>query len=316
MPTEQIGLQPLLRNVNMLRSPADKLNSTYGSAPDLSQNLDDKSPKDQVTLRSHKRRRCDCGTADESKLDVFIGTLTLWKQETDVKLAGILESINDIKKQNSDLLASNAEIEKSIDFLSLKYDDICGQLNSYQERARACDKRLSNMEDTAEEIERFSRSSSLEIRNLPLRQPFSQGNLLHTCTKIFEELSTEVTLSDIYDIRCLPSKQENRTILITLNSVILKNRILKAYKDFNKTNPSGKLSSMVLGPDYPRQIIYISENLTARTRRLFYLAREFAKSENYKHCWTANGRVLLRKEDNTRLIVLNESLLEDLKTKN
>ncbi|XP_028168334.1 uncharacterized protein LOC114358544 [Ostrinia furnacalis] len=304
----------------MLRSPTDKSNITYGSAPDLNQGTDDRSPDACVTLRSSKRRRCDCGSSDESKLDVFINKLTSWKQDTDSKLTGILESMNDIKKQNAELLASNAEIEKSINFLSEKYDDICEQINNQQERIKAFDLRLSSAEEATEENNRLSRANSLEIRNLPIKQNLPQEELIRTCDLIFKELGTEVAPRDVYDIRILPSKQESKTVIVTLNSVILKNCILRAYKDFNKSNPHGKLSSSLLGPNYPRQVIYMSENLTARTRRLFYLAREFAKAENYKHCWTANGRVLLRQEDNGRLIVLNSDTqitqLTTLKSKN
>lgn len=298
----------------MFRSPGDKHYSTHASAPDLHKNPDETSPNENITLRSVKRRRCDCGFDEQSKLDTFIDTLTSWQQESDAKLARIQDSINEMKRQNLEILATNAEIEKSIDYLSSKYDDICDQLKTYQAQTKACNERLTRVEDTAEEIERFSRSSSLEIRNLPLNQPLAQDELVSISLRIFKELSIVVQQTDVYDIRFLPTKKDKKTILVTLNSVILKNSILKAYRVFNRT---GNLNSSALGPDYPRQTLYLSENLTARARRLFFLAREFSKAENYKHCWTANGRVLLRKQDNDKLIVLtSESQLNDLSSKN
>ncbi|CAG5014235.1 unnamed protein product [Parnassius apollo] len=228
-----------------------------------------------------------------------------------------MESINEIKQLSSDLLASNSEIEKSIEFLSCKYDEICGEIKNVHSQNMIYGDRLSKLENTTEEIERFSRSSSIEIRNLPINLPLSQDDQVVIACRIFSELSTKVQTSDIYDIRCLPSKQDTKTVLVTLNSVILKNQILKAFKEYNKKNSGGKLNAKVLAPEYPGQLIYVSENLTARTRRLFYLAREFAKAENFKHCWTANCRVLLRKEDNGKLIVLtSESQLSNLKSKN
>lgn len=304
----------------MFRSPGEKQTPMHASAPDLHKSLDETSPDKNITLRSTKRRRCECGSTDandESKLDIFINTITSWKEESDAKLACIQDSINELRRQNLDILASNAEIEKSIDFLSSKYDDICTQLTTYQSQTKACDERLNRLEVATEEIERFSRSSSLEIRNLPLKQPLSQDKLARICLRIFGEMSVEIKLSDVYDIRCLPTKQDKKTILVTLNSVILKNKILKSYRDLNRLNTNGKLNTSILGPEYPQQTIYVSENLTARARRLFYLAREFSKAENFKHCWTANGRVLLRKHDNDKLIVLScESQLLDLKSKN
>ncbi|CAG4959012.1 unnamed protein product [Parnassius apollo] len=208
----------------MLRSPADKQINTYGSAPTLLQNNDGCNTPDNSTLRSTKRRRCecDCASTPESKLDVFINSLTSWKHETDVKLSGIMESINEIKQLSSDLLASNSEIEKSIEFLSCKYDEICGELKNVHSQNMIYGDRLSKLENTTEEIERFSRSSSIEIRNLPIKLPLSQDDQVVIACRIFSELSTKVQTSDIYDIRCLPSKQDTKTVPVTLNSVILK----------------------------------------------------------------------------------------------
>lgn len=100
---------------------------------------------------------------------------------------------------------------------------------------------MSVVESRTEEIERFSRTSTLEIRNLPLRKSLPQDELVRIAVRILKELLIDLSPSDIYDIRCIPTKQDNRTILLTLNSVILKNKILKAFRDFNKSISSNKL---------------------------------------------------------------------------
>ena len=302
----------------MLRSPSSKQDAVYGSAPNLHENKEDEGSDSINSIpRSNKRRRCDCGNSAESKIDTFIITLSSWKQDTEKILSNIQVSMNEIKQQNSDLLASNAEIEKSIDFLSLKYDDLHNQLNSFQDKTKENVVRITRIEEYTEELDRNSRSSSLEIRNIPIQQSHSQPDLIRLITPIFKAILVDVLHSDIYDIRCLPTKSDNKIILITFNSVILKNNILRAYKEYNKKNSSNKLNTAIIRSEKPRQMIYIAENLTPRARKLFFLAREFAKEENFKHCWTAQGKVLLRKEDNARYFVIaTESQLHELRSKN
>ncbi|KAL0839329.1 hypothetical protein ABMA28_016068 [Loxostege sticticalis] len=300
----------------MMHSPRKTQEPRFGSAPDLHQNTDlTTSDDDNVTLRSFKRPRCDCETTSESKLDIFINSITAWRLETDNKLSSIQACMNEIKKQNGEILASNAEIEKSIDFLSQKYDDLSTKMNDFQCKTKAHDERLSRLELNLDDIERTSRSSNLEIRNLHFKQRVSQEELINTTILIFKELSVEVLYSDLYDIRILPSKSDNKTILITLKSVILKNNILRAYRGYNQK--STKLSTAILDKDTPPRMIYIAENLTPKARKLFLAAREFAKQENYRHCWTAHGKILLRKEDNAKItLISSETQLLELKSKN
>ncbi|XP_013192433.1 uncharacterized protein LOC106136428 [Amyelois transitella] len=288
----------------MIRSPM-KEDATYGSAPNLSCELD-KTRADSVNITQRlKRRRCECGgeSAEESKIDKFINEITLWRNESDSKLSDIQNSMQDIIKQNTDIIITQGEIEKSIQFLSEKYEDILQQLSSHQSKTQALADRVSIVEDTTEEIDRRSRSSMLELRNirLPNKSP-SQDEQLKVAVRVFQELSVDITVADIYDIRRTPSKSDGFTLICTLNSAVKQNKALRAYKDYNKRNINTKLNSTIVGG--PLLPIYIGEHLTPRARRLFYLAREHAKAECYKHCWTAGGRVLLRKADNTKLIVV------------
>ncbi|XP_060809956.1 uncharacterized protein LOC132904045 [Amyelois transitella] len=301
----------------MMRSPT-KLDSYFGSAPNLNMENENTTPNASNITQRLKRKRCDCGGqfTEESKIDKFINTISLWRQETDSKLSDIKASMHDLLRQNSEILASQSETEKSIEFLSQKYDDLLQQLSSQQSQAQASLERVVKLEATTEEIDRRSRSSTLELRNIRLpNKTFSMDDLLITVTCIFKELAVNVTTSDIYDIYRLPPKSDSATIVCKLNSVLLKAKILQAFKDYNKRNANNRLNSTVVGGS--QHPVYIGEHLTAQARRLFYLAREFAKAESYKYCWTSGGRVLLRKADNAKLVIVaSESQLSGLHSKN
>ncbi|KAL4702849.1 hypothetical protein ACJJTC_001995 [Scirpophaga incertulas] len=272
----------------MLHSPPNKMDSTYSSAPDL--HLSTENIDHNIT-RSNKRRRCECGSSSESKLEDFINKLTEWQQDTDIKLANIKSSMDEIHKQNSGILASNAEIEKSIDFLSKKYDDLCTQLNGYQEKTKEYNDRFEKLENKCEELERNSRNSTLEIRNVPIKTKMSQEDLLQIVFSICRELSVEISHSDILNIYYIPNKTDNKTV----------HTIDLFY--FDKVNQG--------------QFIYLSENLTAKCRKIFHMAREYAKLNGYKYCWSVNGKVLLRKEDGANSVTItSESQLTSMLLKN
>ncbi|XP_060810837.1 uncharacterized protein LOC106141991 [Amyelois transitella] len=240
----------------------------------------------------------------------------MWRQETDSKLSDIKTSVEDLLRQNTEILSSQSETEKSIEFLSLRYDDLLQQIGSQQMRTQALLERVAKVEAATEDIDRRSRSSTLEFRNirLPNKTPCVE-DLLTAVTCIFKAISVDVNKSDIYDIYKLPSRSDGVTIVCRLNSVLLKVKILQAFKDYNRRNINNKLySTIVGGSQHP---VYIGEHLTPQSRRLFYLAREYAKAENYKYCWTSGGRVMLRKADNTKLVmVTSEGQLSGPQSKN
>lgn len=293
----------------MFHSPSGK----FGSAPDISDH--NISPEENtVTFRSTKRRRCDCGSNYESKLDIFINSLSEWKTTTDDKLSSIQTSMQDILCKNTEIIASNLEIEKSICLLTTKYDDLYSRLETFQNKTKECLERVHKIELASEELERSSRAACLELRNIPHPPTSTQEDLLAIAVKTCKELSIDLLSSEIFDIHHIKSKSDHcKTILISLNSVLTKNKVLRAYRDYNKTNSGKRLCSTIFGNSDPAQPIYIAEHLTATARRLHYLARELVRSQQYKHCWTSGGRVLLRKDDHSKYIVVNsESQLANL----
>lgn len=78
--------------------------------------------------------------------------------------------------------------------------------------------------------------------------------------------------------------------------------MLKMCKSFNIKNKS-KLRAKHMGFKKEEETpVYISEQLTAKGARLHFLARDLAKSNKYKYCWTAYGKIFVRKDENSAVI--------------
>lgn len=102
--------------------------------------------------------------------------------------------------------------------------------------------------------------------------------------------------------------------MVEFTTVLKRDSLLSALKKFNKgRNGSDKLNTGHLHIKGPTNPIFVSESLTFKTKKLFHMARECAKSRGYSYCWTSNGVVYLRKKDNMPQIrIANESDLNNL----
>lgn len=178
--------------------------------------------------------------------------------------------------------------------------------------------RVQILENKQEESDRFLRSTCLEIRGIPSQPRETKQDLCTIVEKLHKSMNVDVKLNTIKDIYRIRGKlKEEQPIVVYFTSTITKTCTLQAVKKFNAANTTNRLNTNTLGIDGKKTPVYVSEFLTPLSRRLFFLARDVAKSHNFDFCWTANGRVFLRKgEGSPAIIVRNEQHLADLKQKN
>lgn len=204
----------------------------------------------------------------------------------------LLVTIEDIKKQNG-------EIRSSIEFLSKKYDEINTKINKIEKEKKEHNLNIGQLEENIEVLEKKSKQSCLEIRNIPTKKSENKSQLLDLIQKLSLTLKVPVESYEIRDVYRTNAKPEaNKPICLEFTSVVLKEKFLQAFKSYNKEHRGiDRLSTKNLQLDFPSQPIYISEALTFKCKRLFYQAREFAKANNYRFCWTSHGKVYLRKQE-------------------
>lgn len=119
--------------------------------------------------------------------------------------------------------------------------------------------------------------------------------------------------NDVRDVYRVPNKNEpaKSTVVAEFSNTLTKALFLNSARKYNKNN---QLKAEDLGIENNSSILYISESLTPKSRRLHFLARDFATAENYKYCWTTNGNVYLKKEKGSPYILIkNEMQFNKLK---
>lgn len=98
-----------------------------------------------------------------------------------------------------------------------------------------------------------------------------------------------------------------------MNSTLLKTDMLTKCKAFNRSNKAklrAKHLGFVVNEETP---VFVSEQLTPRASRLYFLARNLIKSTSFTFCWTAYGNVYVRKNENSPIVTItNENQIKQL----
>lgn len=290
--------------------PESSKNSCPGAAnKEMHRSLSDPdlSP---LSVRSKKRTRDDLLSSDladfKEEMKSMITSL-LTAQEREMKKIGT--SLKEIQ-------STNQSIEAAVSFLSAQNEEYKKKIETLEKNAIEDKKYITVLEDKIEDLQITSRKSNFELKNVPKENSETKENLVSMVLKLSETIGCQLNKEEIKDIYRVRSKKEgtrSMPIVVETSSTILKTEFLKCCKTYNM-NHKNKLTAKHLGfrtnVDTP---IYVSEQLTAKGSRLHFLARDLQKTKRYKYCWTAYGKVYLKKHDHSPVItVRSESQVQQL----
>lgn len=305
--------------INISTDSTRKLRSTligYGSDSQISNKSSyehtegQTTPPSYVCHRSKRLREKDVSPSDLASFKDEIKELITSLIGTQKKdIAEITHSLRDIKQ-------TNLNIETSISVLTKQNEEFREKIDFLERQAKKDKEYITILEDRVEDLQRYTRKSSLELKNVPRKQQENRNDLIDMVVNLTKTIGLDFSPRDVTDIFRLKSRREvekSPPIIVELSSTITRTDLLKKAKEFNHRNKI-KLQAKHLGfsthEDTP---IFISEQLTAKAARLYFLSRELVKSQKYKYCWTAFGKVFVRKDDNAKIILIqNEAIIHRL----
>lgn len=148
------------------------------------------------------------------------------------------------------------------------------------------------------------RSAVIELRNVPSKEKENNNDLIEIVSNVCKSLQVNLEPTQIRDIYRVQNRQgPSKQVVAELHSVMIKNNILQAVRDFNKGKPTTeKLNTGHIGLRGESVPIYITDRLPASSRQLFYEARKFAKTNEFQYCWSSGGKIFLRKKEGEKSI--------------
>lgn len=279
------------------------------SESNLSDHTKQNTPPNFVYQRNKRSRENDYDSDFRSfkeEVKTLISSLMSPQQEEIKKIYPTLMEIkttnNSIESAMANLTVQNEELKHKIDLLEVQ--------------AKKDRDYITILEDKIEDLQRSSRKSNFEIKNVPKMANETQEDLIKMTLILSNEVGSNIVKTDISDIFRLQNKRNSSKsgpIIVELTSTIRKTDFLKKSRYFNRKH-NEKLCAKHLGfktAEYTP--IYISDQLTTKGARLHFLARDLAKSNQYKYCWTAYGKVHVKKDDHSPTIIIkSESQVHNL----
>lgn len=290
--------------VKRIPPPPSKSPEKSLSLPDVS--TEGKSTEtlelNNVTFRVNKRKRIEQGEIDldeisnkiKNDMQMFFSEVLTKQNE---KFDSILNVIKDVQS------TSNA-VESAVSFLSEENTQLKKKIDQLIVQSHKDKEQIIMLENKLEDFQRMDRKSNIEIRDVPLKGSETKLDILSMVQKLADNIEIKLEQNEVKDIvKIHNNKSKKSTLIVELTNTFKKTEFMKAAKNFNLRYKSNKLAAKHLGinttPDTP---IFISENLTSKAARLYFLARDLKISKKYKYCWTGFGKVFLRYDDKSPII--------------
>lgn len=255
---------------------------------------------ENVTVRAKRPNPVPCSCLSASTIREII------RDELERKFNTAIEDIQiKLATFEKSLALSNSEYTKLHEESASQKAQIV-QLQNETKELRDVNRDLTKR---LQQVEQQSRVNNLELQCVP---EHGNENLFITVQQLGNTIKCPVTETDIqYCSRIAKinaGSPRPRSILVKFSSRRLRDTFLAGVIKFNKNNPRDKLNTSHLGIGGNRRSpVFVTEHLTPETKALHAAARQKARELNYRFVWVRDGKVFLRKTENSNFIVVKDT---------
>lgn len=217
-----------------------------------------------------------------------------------VFMSKLLLDVAAIKNRLDEVQRTNERIEAGMSFMNKEFEDLKVEIELLKKERRDQKVYIENLETKVQDLQHKSRSSIVEIKNIPQNDSETTESLVKILCSIGDTVGANISHSHLRDIYRLPGKLSvPRPVIAEFSTVDAKLKLLTAVRAYNrnKKHSDDRLNTSKLGfKDSPSKPVNVSERLPAYTKKLLYLASEFRRKYSFEYCWVSNGNIFLRKK--------------------
>lgn len=202
--------------------------------------------------------------------------------------------------------------EKSLSFLSTKYDTVVQnyqdtkkdlankdqQINHLRSEVEMLRSRTYDMEVDVDSLQQYGRRDCLEIHGIPVVPNDDPTKLV---IEMANTIGINISRNDISTAHRLPPTRKTKDRLIVKFTRRQTKDLIYSKRSAIKTKRSKDLPTVAAEPEsttVPHKArIFINESLTIYRKKLFGRIAEFKKKHDYKFLWTVNGKIFLRADE-------------------
>lgn len=292
------------------------------NCPDCARNAPKSKKKDSTpvrnvsTNRGSKRQALNSPPVDKEQtdapddVDIRVILEGMQKKMDDNFATMRSDMINVLNEKLKPITSELSQINESISFISSQYEDIKRDNEASKLKIAELENENVQLNSTVNElslrlnhIEQQSRQNNIELQCVPEHK---NENLTQIITQLGKSVGCIINSNDIMNCtrtaKVDRSSTRPRSIVVQLASPRFRDQLLSSVISYNKANPKNKLNSTHLGLADGGNPVFISEHLSPMNKALHAAARRTAKEKGYKFVWIRNGKIFMRKSEESDLV--------------
>lgn len=199
------------------------------------------------------------------------------------------------------------DVKHSMNFISEQYEEFMREhkaakatIKELQEQNLSLRSSLDNLNNRMNLMEQHNRSNNIEIQCVPEK---NNENLLNIVSNLCTVVGSNVTVEHVVNVTRIAklntATSRPRSIIVQFNTPKIRDSLLADVIKFNKSNHDNKLNSVHIGFEGQKSPIFVTEHLSPFNKSLHAAARMKAKDKCYKFVWIRNGKIYMRKDENS-----------------
>lgn len=209
----------------------------------------------------------------------------------------LASDINETKKNISEIkekMSEFSEIKKAISNLNTLLETMNKTIADLREENRAKDKTIEYMQEKINVMEQTLIEKNVEVKNAnEVDEPIDLVMLLAS------KANANIAKHNIVDVY---RQKRSKKIIVKFDTIVAK-------KEFTLKVKAQKIKSGELKTqngtyaeitNQRNETIFVNDELTALNKKLLWMAKNKARSKNWKFVWVRNGKILAKKSENDR----------------
>lgn len=232
------------------------------------------------------------------------GSANSFQARIEYMFESISKDVSSSKKENEAINKHMKKIENDLTtgFITIKNEvtKLRKECNSLKKKNAQLTQRLENVNSLFDEIHYFVKFNKIRILNVPYKE---NENPLNLISVISNKIGFHFDYSKFDGCFRILNRVSNRHPVIILN--FIKNSDMREFINLAKSKRDLLKSSMFQDISEDNQTsVLIFEEMGKHSYRLFKRGRDLKKLGKLKHIWYNNGRVLARKEDGSKVVLI------------
>ncbi|KAL0881299.1 hypothetical protein ABMA27_001182 [Loxostege sticticalis] len=232
-------------------------------------------------------------------MDVILGEI----RDIKIRLAPLSQLMADVASIKNEITELKAFCEFSsskLDDFAVRLDDVESKLpivQRIQESVAATENAISQVKKEFSSNEQWARLNNVEIKGVPMKK---NENLFSIIDSIGRRVNYVVPKAQINYVSRIPthSSKDKSIILSFINRYIKEEFVAAARAEKNLTADG-------IGYAGNPQRVFVNDHLTSENKKLLTKVKTALKAKDYRYIWVKYGKIHVRKNDNSHVLVIN-----------